>query len=283
VWLRMAGWGLLALTPLVSGWGAVYDLQVVTDASPDYGDLPRLVRSATSRWAAPAEKCWAMFYWVNRARRQTSPMEVHGLAVTDPIRQFNDYGYTMCSTVAGMNCALWDAMGFRAKYWDISLHTVPEVEYDGGWHMYDNSMSALYTLCDGRTIAGVADIGKEGACAASEGRVEPGHIARYHCLMATSPNGFLTGADTVRSLEEEARCCNVITGLRIRGESRRETEADESRIEVSTVNGRAWQTVWEAAGVGGNPVSVDLVDEVNGAYEVLVRVTLTGRDRGASV
>ncbi len=393
----MAGWGLLALAPLAPGWGAVYDVRVVTDASPDYGDLPRLVRSATSRWAAPAEKCWAMFYWVNRARRQTSPMEVHGLAVTDPIRQFNDYGYTMCSTVAGMNCALWDAMGFGAKYWDISLHTVAEVEYEGGWHMYDSSMSALYTLCDGRTIAGVADIGKEGACAASESRAEPGHIARYHCLMATSPNGFLTGADTVRSLEEEARCfrpsglkhrpyyydwdgghryrlnlreresytrhyqslgstpghyvpnhgqdpetpnpryrirgngvwrfspsldddrwaaaahdrsnmarapggglCpresgvpgrvvfkvdggNVITGLRIRGELGRETEADEGRIEVSCVNGRAWQTVWEAAGLGVNPVSVDLADEVNGAYEVLVRVTLMGRERGADV
>ena len=51
-------------------------------------------------------------------------MELHGLALTDPIRQFNDYGYTMCSTIAGINCAIWDAMGLRAKYWDISLHTV---------------------------------------------------------------------------------------------------------------------------------------------------------------
>ena len=28
------------------------------------------------------------------------------------------------------------------------------------------------------------------------GAEEPGHIAKYHCLMATSPRGFLTGADT---------------------------------------------------------------------------------------
>ena len=142
-----------------------------------------------------------MFYWNHRARRQTSPMVLHGLEVTDPIRQFNDYGYTMCSTIAGINCAIWDAMGRKAKYWDISFQKSPEVEYDGRWHMYDNSMSALYTLCDGRTIAGVADIGMPGACAASGGVVEPGHVARYHCLMATSPKGFLTGADTVRSLD----------------------------------------------------------------------------------
>jgi hypothetical protein len=122
--------------------GAVYNLRVVTDASPDYSDMASLIRSATSRWETPEQKCWAMFYWNHIARRQTAPMILHGLALTDPIRQFNDYGYTMCSTVSGINCSIWDAMGFKAKYWDISLH------------------------------------------------------------------GFLTGADTVRSMEEESRCFN---------------------------------------------------------------------------
>jgi hypothetical protein len=38
--------------------------------------------------------------------------------------------------------------------------------------------------------------------------VEPGHVAKYHCLTATSVKGFLTGADTIRSLDEEYRCFN---------------------------------------------------------------------------
>jgi len=59
------------------------------------------------------------------ARRQTAPIILHGMALTDPIRQFNDYGYTMCSTISGINCSIWDAMGLKAKYWDISNHTVP--------------------------------------------------------------------------------------------------------------------------------------------------------------
>ena len=185
----------LLVIPFFACSGAVFNLKVVTDASPDYSDMPSMIRSITANWPTPEEKCWAMFYWNHIARRQTAPMILHGMALTDPIRQFNDYGYTMCSTIAGINCSIWDAMGLKAKYWDITLHTVPEVEYGGRWHMYDNSMSALYTLCDGKTIAGVEDIGRRGACAASGG-VEPGHIARYHCLNATSPNGFLTGADT---------------------------------------------------------------------------------------
>src|SRR5258705_9878224 len=121
----------------------------------------------------------------------------------------------MCSTISGINCSIWDAMGLKAKYWDISNHTVPEVEYAGTWHMYDNSMSALYTLCDGKTLAGVADIGKAGACAASSDKTEPGHIAKYHCLMSTSARGFLTGADTIRGLDEEYRCFNP-NGLKYR-------------------------------------------------------------------
>jgi len=203
---RAAGLGLMLVAAGAIAAADVCNLKVVTDASPDYYDLPSLVHSVTSKWATPEEKCWAMFYWVHIARRQTTPMKLHGLALADPIRQFNDYGFTMCSTVSGINQAIWEAMGLKHKYWDITRHTVSEVEYGGKWHCYDNSLSALYTLCDGKTIAGVADIGKDGACAASGGKTEPGHIAKYHCLTATSPNGFLIGADCMRSLTEEYGC-----------------------------------------------------------------------------
>ncbi|MBM4029470.1 MAG: hypothetical protein FJ280_29340, partial [Planctomycetes bacterium] len=209
----VVGLALAAMISTVSG--AVCNIKVVTDASPDYHDLDSLLHSITARWPSPEEKCWALFYWNHLARRQTNPMHLHGVECTDPIRQFNDYGYTMCSTVAGINCAIWDALGYPVKFWDVTLHTVPEVQYDGRWHMYDSSMSALYTLCDGRTIAGVEDIGKEGGCAASGGRVEPGHIARYHCLNSTSNNGFLTGADCPRDLAQEHRCFNP-NGLKYR-------------------------------------------------------------------
>jgi len=96
----------------------VYNLKVVTDASPDYTDTPSLVYSATSRWSTDADKCWALFYWNHIARRQTNPIILHGKAETDPIRQFNDYGYTMCSTISGINCSIWDFLGYKVRYWD---------------------------------------------------------------------------------------------------------------------------------------------------------------------
>jgi hypothetical protein len=380
---------LAAFSPASSSTAAVYNLKVVTDASPDYSDMESMVRSITAKWETPEQKCWAMFYWNHIARRQTSPMMLHGMALTDPIRQFNDYGYAMCSTTSGINCAIWDAMGLKPKYWDISNHTVSEVEYDGAWHMYDNSMSAIYTLCDGKTIAGVADIGKAGACGASDGKSEPGHVAKYHCLTSTSDRGFLSGADTMRSLDEEYRCfnpnglkyrsyfydwdrghryilnlrdgesyarhyrslgkspeyyvpnngkdpeavntryrirgngvrvlkpslrsdfessahsfsnvvflngggvtaartnlngeiifkvegANVITALKVRGETGRPSNRNLTRIAVSTVNGLMWKDVWQSDSSNKQSFDLKLIEEVNGAYEVLVKVLLGG-------
>jgi len=366
----------------------VCNLKVVTDASPDYSDLPSMIHSITSKWPTPQEKCWAMFYWNHIARRQTQPIDLHGMALTDPIRQFNDYGYTMCSTISGINCGIWYNMGLKPKYWDISNHTVCEVEYDGRFHMYDNSLSALYTLCDGKTLAGVEDIGKEGACEASGGKKERGHVAKYHCLHCTSPNGFLSGADCARSLDEESRCfspnalkyryyffdwdfghryilnlkddevytrhykslglekefyvpnngkdpeavnpryrirgngvwqykpaltaaeyrkalhsavniaaaeggglqpekagepaaavfkvqsANVTTSQKIVAGVFCKSEGNNVLIEVSTDNGVRWKGVWRAGTFGDVPVKLDLFSQVNGAYEVLIKVGL---------
>jgi hypothetical protein len=368
----------------------VCNIKVVTDASPDYYDMDSMIHSITGNWKTHAEKCWAMFYFNHIARRQTSPMIVHGLECTDPIRQFNDYGHTMCSTIAGINCSIWDAMGYNVKLWDISLHTVPEVEYDGRWHMYDNSMSAIYTLCDSRIIAGVEDIGKDGGCPLSGGQTEPGHTARYHCLNAGSNNGFLTGADCPRDLEQEFRCfkpsglkfryyynnwdrghryilnlrdnevytryykslgtsndyyvpnngkdpeetntryrirgngirtfkpiltegamlksihsisnckvikpsgivpartdeigevvfkiegANVITRLLIKAVLLRKTNDDINHLSISTTNGLTWKQVWNNNRTGLTPISLNLVNEVNGSYEVLVKFVLKG-------
>jgi hypothetical protein len=184
----------------------VYNVKIVTDARPDYSDMASMVRSITANWPTPREKCWALYYWNHFARRQTTPMVLHGYELTDPIRQFNDYGYTQCSTIAGINCGIWNYMGYKCRFWDIANHTVPEVEYEGRYHMFDDSMSNLCTLCDGQTIAGVEDIWEEVGCEASHGVKQRGHRALYHSLYATSPKGYLQGSDDIRSLAGWGAC-----------------------------------------------------------------------------
>ncbi len=97
----------------VGAAGTVYNLKIVSDASPDLTDLNSFVDSATSRWNSTEGKVWALFYWSHILKRQTSPMVLHGFEVTDPIRNLVDYGFTMCSTVSGINQSLYEALGLR--------------------------------------------------------------------------------------------------------------------------------------------------------------------------
>ena len=111
--LSLLALGVVVILVAAPARADVYNLKVVTDASPDYTDMDSMVHSICSKWPTTKEKVWAMYYWTHLARRQTSPMMLHGHELGDPIRQFNDYGFTMCSTVAGVNCAIWHHMGDR--------------------------------------------------------------------------------------------------------------------------------------------------------------------------
>ncbi|MCL2641176.1 MAG: hypothetical protein FWD53_10055, partial [Phycisphaerales bacterium] len=183
------------------------NLKVVTDANPDYSDMESMVHSINSRWPTDKEKMYAQFYWDHIARRQTAPMILHGDALTDPIRQYNDYGFLMCSTISGLKCSVWNYMNYPCRYWDIGLHTVPDVWYDGRFHHYDNSLSVHYALEDGVTVAGVPDVGRLGKGPETDGKEIPGYVAIYRCLNGTGPNGYLEGADTERTLASMATKC----------------------------------------------------------------------------
>jgi hypothetical protein len=411
VGLAAALFVIVGLSP-ASARADVYNLKVVTDASPDYTDMDSLVHSITSQWETDQEKMWSLYYWLHKARRQTNPMTLHGKHETDPIRQFNDYGFLMCSTISGSQIAIWQHMGYPARYFDIAVHSVAEVFFDGRWNHYDNSLSAVYTLCDGKTIAGIEDIGKTLACDASHGKAEAGHIAIYHCLNGTSVDGFIEGADTMRELrylgektykpehlkfrtyvtyaesghryilnlrdgqtyarhytrldipesgsgdkfqsdpayfvpngnnsdgtprDPEAKNpryrirgnghwtfqpelasaglagtlhtsaniqalnpglqpvaagqpaeavfkiegANVITSMKIDAEFHRQSGDDRASISISTNNGMTWSDHYTAEAIGSDHARIQLIEPVNGAYEVLVKVQLQARSAPA--
>jgi hypothetical protein len=179
----------IPVTATSAAGAATYNLKVVSDASPDLTDLPSLIESTTSRWATSQDKVWALFYWTHILKRQTPPMVLHGFELTDPIRNFSDYGFTMCSTVSGINQSLYEAIGLRHQYWDICNHTVSTVEYDDKFRMVDSSMSHLVTTDDGVTLASLQEAAADSA-----------RLVRERSLYSTSPDGFLSGSDAIRNL-----------------------------------------------------------------------------------
>src|SRR5688572_5488552 len=68
-WKSMILLPVLSIALSAAADAGVQNLKIVTDASPDYADLPSMVHSITSKWQTPEEKCWATFYWNHIARR----------------------------------------------------------------------------------------------------------------------------------------------------------------------------------------------------------------------
>ena len=71
---------------------------------------------------------------------------------------------------------------------------------------------------------------------------------------------------------------NVTTSQKIHANFVRKSDRDLARISISTTNGMIWRDVWTAKETGNVSADVDLLEEVNGAYEILVKVTLKASD-----
>ena len=146
-------------------------------------------------------------------------MYLHGLECNDPIRQYNDYGHMLCSTVAGLNNTLWDHLGYRTRFWDITAHTVSECFYDDRWHFYDGDMHCVYLLRDNETVA------------------DDTQIARDHDLVKrTHSNGILL-VDT--QWDGQGTCALYFTESEIAGERSGKAATQPARAPPSRDPSRA--------------------------------------------
>ncbi|MHC4917361.1 MAG: hypothetical protein ACYTGB_17930, partial [Planctomycetota bacterium] len=162
--------------------GGVFNLRVVSDSVPDWSSRANFVRSALSGWKTEHERALAQFRWSYLCRRVGSTWVDHGRAVHDPILFFNSYGLTMCGDISSINCALWEASGWRARNVVVRDHVVAEVFYDDSWHMFDNDFCNYFLDEKGVVASGRAlHEGRE--------RVKGKHYLFDHCPTASCPRG----------------------------------------------------------------------------------------------
>jgi len=89
--------------------------------------------------------------------------QLHEACVHDAIKSFNVYGYGMCCCAAARIEQLARYLGLPARGWGIHAHSVPEVFWEGEWHLLDASLVNYFTRPDGK-IASLAEV-----CAAVQG------------------------------------------------------------------------------------------------------------------
>jgi hypothetical protein len=113
------------------------------------------------------------------------------------------------NTSAGQNCGVWapavvslaEAAGLKARVWEIGHHTVPEVYFDGKWHLLDARIGGNFGLLrDNKTIASMADLESDPyyleRCLFRNPDPEPHKVAMYY--ITTSDNYVETGYEKMR-------------------------------------------------------------------------------------
>jgi len=140
--------------------GVVSNVKVVSDKVEDVSSIEAWKASFIKPGMTDREKGLAVWEACVKFRQQENPprefLQASG-TVQDPIKTFNVYGYGMCSCVASNIEALARAAGLKARGRIISHHSVPEVWWDGDWHLLDASL-INYFYDEGGDVASVDEI-----------------------------------------------------------------------------------------------------------------------------
>ncbi|HVR84237.1 MAG TPA: hypothetical protein VMU54_08000 [Planctomycetota bacterium] len=140
--------------------GVVCHINVLSDKVQDVSSLEAWKKSFIQDGMSDAEKAIAAWKSTAMFQHQDAPPKEYLHAeddLHDPIKLFNVYGYGMCCNASSAIEALGRSLGLRAHGWSINAHSVPELYYDGAWHLYDASLINYFPKADGK-IASVEEI-----------------------------------------------------------------------------------------------------------------------------
>jgi hypothetical protein len=142
--------------------GVVSHIKVVSDKVEDVTTLADWKKAYIKEGMSDQDKALAIWKTVVKYRHQTNPPQegIQGDGCAhDPMKTIHVYGYGQCCCASSNIEGLARAIGLNARGRIINAHSVPEVEYDGEWHLLDASLMNYFTRPDGK-IASVDDLRK---------------------------------------------------------------------------------------------------------------------------
>jgi hypothetical protein len=142
--------------------GVVSHIKVVSDKVEDVTTLADWKKAYIKDGMSDHDKAIAIWKSVVKYRHQTNPPQEgvqNGGCAHDPMKTIHVYGYGQCCCASSNIEGLGRYIGMGARGRIINSHSVPEVQYDGEWHLLDASVMNYFTRPDGK-IASVDDIRK---------------------------------------------------------------------------------------------------------------------------
>ena len=141
--------------------GRVNGLKVLSDKIDDVTTVENIVKSFAKPGMSDQDRAKGLWKAIIRYRHQTTPpneqlagdWEAH-----DPVKIFNVYGYCMCCCCSALVEALNREDGREAQGRILNGHSVPEVRYRNGWHMFDGSLINFFPRPKDGVIASVDEL-----------------------------------------------------------------------------------------------------------------------------
>jgi len=165
----LASWSAAWLCPSVGAGeleagerqvGIVSHVKVLSNRVEDVSSLEAWKKSVIKDGMSDKEKALAIWKTVVAFQHQDEPpveyLQNENM-VLDAIKTFNVYGYSMCGNAASHVQSLARYAGLEARGWTIQAHVVPEIRWDGKWHMLDASLINYFPKPDG-DLASVEEI-----------------------------------------------------------------------------------------------------------------------------
>lgn len=142
--------------------GPVQGLYFWREGAIDTSSVPAMVKSIIKPSMSDREKAQAIWQFTTTYFSHSVPSWEAANRLDNPVRLINSYGYGFCDEFAAINAALWEAAGLKSRYWFLGGHTVSEVYYEGGWHLYDSDAKE-YWLNERGEVAGVEELAQNPA------------------------------------------------------------------------------------------------------------------------
>jgi hypothetical protein len=141
--------------------GRVNQLKVLSDKIDDVTTVENTVKSFVKPGMSDQKRAEAIWRAVVKYRHQTAPPNEHlagDWEAHDPVKIFNVYGYCMCCCSSALVEALNREDGRETRGRILNGHSVPEVWYKNGWHMFDGSLITYFPRPADGAVAAVDEI-----------------------------------------------------------------------------------------------------------------------------
>ena len=123
-----------------------------------FRNVAEIVRSAIAPDMTDAEKACAIWFQQIRYRHHSGGDNTE---LGDPVKVFNVYGYNTCGNDSICLGTLLKQAGLRTAPARALGHCISQAFCDGGWHLFDGDMHAIYLLRDNETVASDVQLARD--------------------------------------------------------------------------------------------------------------------------